>query len=84
MSAYEGSKIQERDQDRKKDALSKLNNREPTKKELHQFDKLLDKVKPAIQAQKEKLELVYEKATHVDFYDFEIWMNERRYFIGKF
>ena len=74
MSAYEGSKMQERDENRKN-----------IKKEVVKAmtDKLLEMTEPAFKSQNEKLREVYIIAKAYDFDTWLLWMEEHKYFIGK-
>lgn len=82
MSAYEGSKMQERDEDRKKNITFGKSSKQQAEKRL--TDKIVEQFAPAEKHQAEKMELVYEQAVHMPFFEWKDWMNEKGYFIAKF
>jgi len=82
MSAYEGSKMQERDEDLKKNNTIRKTTKQQAEQRL--TDKIVEQFAPAEKGQSEKMELVYEQAVHMPFAEWKEWMNEKGYFIAKF
>jgi hypothetical protein len=82
MSAYEGSKMQERDENLKKNITFGKTSKQQAEQRL--TDKIVEQFAPAEKRQSEKMELVYEQAVHVPFHEWKEWMNEKGYFIAKF
>jgi hypothetical protein len=87
MSAYEGSKMQERDEENKKSYLShiKINKGETTKEKAEQrlHDAIMQKMDIPFEQQAEKKMQVYEAARRMELPAFIEWMFDKKYFIGK-
>jgi len=87
MSAYEGSKMQENDEDKKHGFLGhiKINKGETTKEKAEQqlHDAIMDKMDIPFQQQAEKKMQVFEAAKRMDYAAFAEWMYDKHYFIGK-
>lgn len=87
MSAYEGSKMQENDENRKHGYLGhiKINKGETTKEKAEQqlHDAIMQKMDIPFEQQAEKKMQVYEAARRMELPAFMEWMFDKNYFIGK-
>ena len=87
MSAYEGSKMQENDEDKKHVFLGhiKINKGETTKEKGEQqlHDAIMQKFDIPFEQQAEKKMQVHEAARRMDYPAFSEWMHDKKYFIGK-
>lgn len=87
MSTYEGSKMQENDENRKQGFLGqiKINKGETTKEKTEQqlHDVIMQKMDIPFEQQAEKKMQVYEAARRLELPAFMEWMFDKNYFIGK-
>ena len=87
MSAYEGSKMQENDQDKKQGFLGNVKiNKGETRKEISEqqlHDAIMQKMDIPFEQQAEKKMQVYEAAKRLELPAFMEWMFDKKYFIGK-
>lgn len=87
MSAYEASKMQENDENRKLSYLShiKINKGETTKEKAEQqlHDAIMQKMDIPFEQQAEKKMQVHEAARRLELPAFIEWMHDKNYFIGK-
>ena len=87
MSAYEGSKMQENDENKRHSFLGhiKINKGETTKEKGEQqlHDAIMQKMDMPFEQQAEKKMQVYEAARRLELPAFMEWMFDKNYFIGK-